>query len=80
MQNPFQQTAGGNLNDPLAFMTYITPGWLNGRVFSVPLTTQERIYVANVASIYRNRTAELFVPVDEETDNDEDDPDESASA
>lgn len=59
------------LADPMAFLAYITPGWLNGRAFAVPLTADERVYVANVDSIYRNRTAELFVPA-EETDHEED--------
>jgi hypothetical protein len=45
---------------PATFLAYITPGWLNGRAFSVPLTVQERDYVAQVTSIWRNRTAEIF--------------------
>lgn len=46
---------------PEAFLTYITPGWLNGRAYDLSLTGDERYYVAQVLDIWQRRTKELFL-------------------
>jgi hypothetical protein len=47
-------------DDPVAFVNFITPGWLSGRMPVFPLTSDERRYTKDIWNICRNRTEEFF--------------------